>query len=120
MWEMSEYFKKVYEKRGVTLEEAWKKGFFEELSELRFKDFNGFQTFYSEDPEEIFNFMKESGVTKFIPWTSIFIKDDWVMFHGFNFKFKTRKKRRGNIPQSQRDKIDRIHANIKGQCTKRY
>jgi len=120
MWNLDNFLKQKFEKCGFTIDDAWNNGLFEELSELRYKDMNGFQTFYSQKPEEIYTFMKEIGVTKFIPWSDIFMNEKWVMFHGFNFKLKARKKRKGNIPQSQRDKIDTEHKKIKGQKSQNW
>jgi hypothetical protein len=120
MWSLENYIKKKVEKNAVTVDYAWQNGFFDDISEMVYKDMKGFQTFHSTDPESMYNFMKDIGVSKFIPWSYMCINDNWELFHNFSFKMKGRRKKKGKIPQSQRDKIDTTHKKIKGQKSKDF
>lgn len=103
------------ENKGITPRQAWEDGVFDEILEFRVKDKNGFQVFFSDKVDEVFEYFVEVGVEKFIPWTSFKINDKWGMALGWEFKFNRKKTRKGNIPSSMRSKNDKKHKKIKGQ-----
>lgn len=119
MWDLNSFFEKSKEK--ILIDDAWEQGLFENLTEMKHKEFStGFVHFFSTSPIEMFHYMKHIGVVEFIPWRAFRIGENWKFFSDFQFKTKTRKKRKGNIPQSKRDKIDSEHKKIKGQKSKLF
>ena len=123
---LSHFAETMYGKQSINIDEAYQDGLFNNIKSFINKEYNtGRVLFFSEDPTEIYHYLtKEYDVVKVhVAFRAFCLRSgEWMMSRngvdGFDIKLKLmKKKKRKNkqIPNSQRELIDKQHLNIKGQ-----